>query len=71
MKKCRIIERTLPNGNVRYVIQQKHWILFWKWVDACENSADMYCDCDYNTYEEAVSNLCYFDGSKSVDKILN
>jgi len=68
--KVRIIERTLPNGKIKYVIQQKHF-LFRNWVDAWINSwngAD--CQDSFSTLEEAKNNLCYFDGTKCIDKVV-
>ena len=67
-KKARIIKRTLPGGYVIYVIQQKHFLFRWWWVDAWLNSwsgAD--CKDSFDTLEEAKNNLCYFDGTKAVD----
>ncbi len=70
MKKVRIIQRTLPNGNVVFVIQQKHFLLFWWWVDAWVNSIDGHATDSFSTFEEAQKNLCYFNGSKSTEKIV-
>jgi hypothetical protein len=66
MTKCRIIERTCPDGSVSYVIQQKHFLFRWWWVDAWVNSWDgAWCQDTFPSLEEAVSNLCYFDGTPS------
>ena len=71
MIKARIIERTFPDGRKEYVIQQKHF-LFRHWVDAWINSWDgAACQDSYSTLEEAQRNLCYFDGTKIIDKIID
>lgn len=71
MKKCRIIERISPNGRVLYVIQQKHFLFFWLWVDAWENSMDgAYCRDSWDTLEEAQANLCHFDGTRFKEKVI-
>lgn len=63
MKKARIIERTAPDGNKKYVIQQKHFLFRWWWVDAWLNFP-------FRSLEEAEKNLCWFDGTPWVDKEL-
>lgn len=71
MKKVRIIERTLPSGRINYVIQQKHFLFRWWWVDAWINSMDgAWCTDSFNTLEDAEKNLCYFDGTKVIEKIV-
>jgi len=71
MKKARIIERIAPNGNKAYVIQQKHFLFRWWWVDAWVNSLDgASCRATFYTREEAERNLCWFDGTPWVEKEL-
>lgn len=70
MKQVRIIERTKVDGKVEFVIQQKHWLFFWKWVDAWQNSINPSVRDSFSTIEEATANLCYFDGSKPKEKIV-
>ena len=70
--KTRIIKRTGPSGNVRYVIQQKHFLFRWWWVDAWVNSIDgAWCTDDFATLEEAEANLCYFDGTKCKEEVVS
>jgi hypothetical protein len=69
MTKCRIIERTHPSGRKEWVIQQKHWLLKWKWVDAWRNMGYSYLD-HYSTLERAKDNLWQFDGSKPTNKVV-
>ena len=64
MKKVRIVERTSPSGRVTFVIQQKHFLLRWLWVDGWFNSLDHAQD-SFDTLEEAKRNLCHFDGTRS------
>lgn len=69
--KTRIIERTGPEGSRCYVIQQKHFLFRWWWVDAWVNSLDgASCRDSFSTLDEARANLCYFDGTKTVDKVV-
>lgn len=64
MKKVRIIKRTNPGGRVLFVIQQKHFLFKWWWVDAWLNSScGAYCQDDFVSLKEAKEHLCYFDGS--------
>ena len=67
MKKCRIIERIRVDKKIEYVIQQKHWLFIWWWVDAWKD--DLY-RAAFNTLEEAMENLRYFDGTKAIEKII-
>lgn len=69
--KARIIERILPNGNKRYVIQQKHFLFRWLWVDAwLESWTSAACQDDFCTLEEAKANLCYFDGTPTKERVV-
>lgn len=72
MKKVRIVERTGVDGNKEYVIQQKHFLFRWQWVDAWINSMMSRAARrdSFSTLQEAKNNLCYFNGSKPVDKIV-
>ena len=71
MKKTRIIKRENPDGRVKYVIQQKHFMFFWWWVDAWVNSSSgAACTDSWDTLEEAEKNLCYFDGTPFKETIV-
>ena len=71
MKKVRIVERTNVDGRIEYIIQQKHFLFFWQWVDAWINSlSGASCRDSFSTLEEAKKNLCYFDGSHSIDEVI-
>ena len=61
--KTRIVKRTNVDGRVEFVIQQKHFLFRWWWVDAWMNSNPSTID-SFSTLEEAEKNLCYFDGSR-------
>lgn len=64
--KCRIVKKTYLDGRISFVIQQKHFLFRWLWVDAWINSSSGAACRDYfPTLEEAERNLCYFDGSKT------
>ena len=65
----RIVKRTAPDGKVQYVIQQKHFIMWWQWVDARVNNHE-FCLDTFDTFEEAERNLCWFDGTKSRDEVV-
>jgi hypothetical protein len=69
--KARIVERTTPDGRKEYVIQQRHWLVHWWWVDAWVNSWLGAACCDYfPTLEEAQRNLCYFDGTPTTERVI-
>ena len=71
MKKCRIVKRTGVDGRVQYVIQQKHFLFRWWWVDAWINSSSGANCMDYfSTLDEAQKNLCYFDDSRSTFTVI-
>jgi hypothetical protein len=67
--KSRIIERTNGDDKQIWVIQQKHFLLRWWWVDAWVNSSmGTSCNDRFSTLEEAKMNLCYFDDRKAKEK---
>jgi hypothetical protein len=69
--KARIIERTMPDGRVEFVIQQRHFLFFWWWVDAWVNSScGAACQDSWSTLEEARSNFCRFDGTKLKERVV-
>jgi hypothetical protein len=70
MKKVRIVKRTNVDGVITYIIQQKHFIFRWWWVDAWVNIS-VYTNCEYSSLEEAKRHLCYFNGSKAVIEVQN
>lgn len=69
--KCRIVQREAPDGRINYVIQQKHFLFRWWWVDAWVNSsAGASCRDSLDSFEEAQKNLCWFDGSQHKDEVI-
>ena len=69
--KTRIIERISPDGSKSYVIQQKHFLFRWMWVNAWINSscgAD--CRDEWSSLKEAQENMCYFDGTESTYTVM-
>ena len=68
--KARIVKRTNVDGTVNFVIQQKHFLFFWRWVDAWMNSSTCTID-SFPTLEQAQKHLCYFDGSEIKEEIVN
>jgi len=69
--KTRIIERTNVDGRKSYVIQQKHFLFRWWWVDAWINSSSASCQDSFSSLEEAKKNLCYFDNTKVKEKVVS
>ena len=67
--KARIVERTKPDSLVEYVIQQKHLIMRWQWVDAWINCG-VECQDTFKTLEEAKAKLCWFDGTETKERVL-
>jgi hypothetical protein len=59
MESTRIIKRTSPLGMVTYVIQQKHFLYRWRWVDAWMNHGFETED-SFSTLEEAQRRLPLF-----------
>lgn len=71
MAKCRIIERTNVDGRKEYVIQQRHFLFRWQWVDAWINSSDgAACQDSFSTLDDAKKNLCYFNDSKCTERVV-
>ena len=68
--KARIIKRTNVDGRVEFVIQQKHFLFRWWWVDAWMNNSPCTID-SFTTLEQAQNHLCYFDGSKVKEEVIN
>ena len=68
--KARIVKKTNVDGRVVFVIQQRHFLFRWWWVDAWVNRG-VYTTDSFSTLEEAKKNLCYFDGSKVKQEIIN
>ena len=68
--KVRIVKKTNVDGRVVFVIQQRHFLFRWWWVDAWVNHS-VYTTDSFSTLEEAKKNLCYFDGSKVKQEIIN
>ncbi len=68
--KTRIIKRTGVDGKECFVIQQKHFLFRWWWVDAWVNSGDTWARDTFDTLEEAQKNLCYFDGSEPKEEVV-
>ena len=67
--KARIIERTYPDGKKEYVIQQRHFLFRWWWIDAGCNSFDWRQD-TWSTLKEAQRNLCRFDGTPIIERVM-
>lgn len=62
MSNARIVERSLPSGDKQYVIQQRHFLFRWWWVDAWLNSLEgAACVDSFPTMEAAIERLPYFD----------
>lgn len=70
MSKARIVEIIRPDSEVRYQIQQKHWLFRWMWVGVGCNSWDYYTQDTYISLKEAKKNLCWYDGTKSKTKVV-
>lgn len=69
--RARIVKRVHVDGTVEYVIQQRHFLFRWCWVDAWLNDwCGAACRDSWPTLEEAQKNLCYFDDSQSRDEVV-
>jgi len=69
MKKARIIKREYPDGSTRYVIQQKHFLFRWWWVDAWVNCGVDVTD-SFGTLKEAENKLLWFDGTNVKETVI-
>ena len=70
MKKVRIVKQTF-NKRSTYVIQQKHFLFRWWWVDGWMNSSSgANCIDRFRTLEEAKRHLIYFDGTKRTQEVV-
>ena len=58
----RIVKRTNPAGDIMYVIQRKK--LYW-WFDCVS-----YSTVQYKTLIEAQQNLCWWDGTQTINEIV-
>ena len=68
--KVRIVKRTF-NGHSSFVIQQKHFLFRWHWVDAWINSSSgAYCTDSFGSLEEAKDNLYLFDGTRATEEVV-
>lgn len=67
MNKVRIVKRTHLTERVTYVIQRKHWLLFWLWMDAWDSPFLQY---EFSSLDKAKENLRFFDGSGDVDEVV-
>lgn len=68
---ARIVERTSPNGSKTFVIQQKHFLFRWMWVDAWVNSlAGAACQDTFYSLEKAKEELCFFNGTATTDRVV-
>ena len=71
MTNARIIERTAPDGSKTFVIQQRHFLFRWWWVDAWINSAaGAACNDSFPTLEAAENMLCFFDGTPVTERVM-
>ena len=69
--KVKIVERVAPDGCKTYVIKQRHFLFPWRWCDAWVNStAGASCQDSFPTLEEAQKNLCWFDGTTSIERVM-
>lgn len=69
--RTRIIERTRCDGAIFYVIQQKHLLFRWLWVDAHINSAfAIHCVDTFTTLEDAKKHLCFFNGTPKRERVV-
>ena len=68
-KDVRIIERKMPDGKIVFIIQQRHFLFRFWWIDAFMPDCP-YCTNSFDTLAESIKNLCYYDGSKPVDQVV-
>ena len=70
MTKIRIIE-TKFDGKTKFIIQKRHWIFKWVWINAAQYSWDWINDQDtFETLQQAVAHLHYFMKKKPENKTI-
>ena len=67
--KARIIERTFPDGKIKYYIQKK-CLWWWYEIFTWDAEYDMHFTISFDTLEKAQKNLCYYNVTKCIDKII-
>ena len=68
---ARIVERNAPDGRKSWVIQQRHFLFRWWWVDAWVNAWEgASCNDSYFSLEEARKHLCFFDGTPTTERVV-
>lgn len=65
----RIIKRTYPNGNSRYIIQRRGIIFRW-WSDILISRYSNRSN-EFYTYEEALDAIPLFDGRGTIDTVVH
>lgn len=71
LRTCRIVKNEYPDGRTTYTIEQRHLLFWWWWCDAWVNSWNSSTISTFNTEQEAIEHVTYFDGSyKSKDTII-
>ena len=66
--KTRVVERTYPNGTIRFVIQQRK---FFRWVDAKKMTfGDAKVNTIFTTKKSAFINQENFTGKKPSDQVV-
>jgi len=69
MKTLRIVKLEHPSGRVEYAIQQRHKLFLFEWWTFA-GWEDPYSDSRFNTLEEAKDNMWMFDGSKTIETVV-
>lgn len=64
---ARVVKRTVQDGRVFYLIQQKHFLLRWVWEDVCDPTT--LCPFTYKTREAAMKDLCWHNGTTHKDEV--
>lgn len=66
--KARIVKITRPDGEIRYQIQQRHFLFRWIWVGVSWKYD--YCQDTFHTLEAAQRHLCWYDGTKTKEEVV-
>jgi len=68
--KARIVERTDPIGSVSYVIQVRHWLFKWLWVDTDYGYGSYGRMRSYPTLDAANKWLPWYDGTRERNRVI-
>jgi len=68
--KTRIIKRTYPSGDIKFIIQEKKWFFGWHWADKWTEVAHCPMPVEFSTLKEAKDYLVKLN-TPIIDEIIS